>query len=273
MNRLLKLALLLFVMSPPAVLLGEEVAGIGVALGKDGSNLVATQIYPDTPAAFSKAIAVGDRIIAVGNGNEPPVEVSALKINEVASLIRGVKGTTVRLTIIPVGKAESDARVISLVRGELKMRFLYLAGEPLAVGTKAPNIQLLDLDGKRREQLADFAGKFVVLEFWATWCGPCQKVVAELQTYSDKYPAWKGKVVLITVNVDDDADDAIKHLKAKGWDKTHNVWVGDKELQAYHVDGFPTTYIIDPAGMIAAVDPEKSISEIVDNLIQPATSR
>ena len=63
-----------------------------------------------------------DKIIAVGQSNQPPVDVVDMKLNKVVEQIRGPKGTEVRLTIIPADAPNSSVRkVISLVRDEIKL--------------------------------------------------------------------------------------------------------------------------------------------------------
>jgi len=80
--------------------------------------------------------------------------------------------------------------------------------------------------------------------------------MADLQTYYDKYPDWKDQVVLVAASVDDDKAALTKHLKAKGWFRTHNVWVGTDAKRAYHVDAIPTAYVIDRQGNIVDANPE-----------------
>ena len=91
--------------------------------------------------------------------------------------------------------------------------------------------------------------------------------MADLQTYSGKYPDWNGKVVLIAASVDDGVDIPAKHLKAKGWSQTHNVWVGTPAKRAYHFDAIPTAYVIDRQGKIVAANPV-DIPEIVNHQLQ-----
>jgi len=69
---------------------------------------------------------------------------------------------------------------------------------------------------------------------------------------------------LIAASVDDNSNIAIEHLKAKGWVQTHNVWVRTDAIKAYHVDGIPTAYVIDPHGRIVAANPE-NLPEIVNH--------
>src|SRR5881296_2830638 len=94
--------------------------GIGVVLGVEGQNIVVKRILPDSPAAAQHDLRVGDRILAVAQDKEPAVQVESTKLAQTVALIRGVKGTTVRLTIISDGEHESRARVVSFMRGEVK---------------------------------------------------------------------------------------------------------------------------------------------------------
>jgi thiol-disulfide isomerase/thioredoxin len=245
--------------------LAAEPAGIGVVLGSDGQSIVVKDILADSPAARSKNIGVGDRIVAVAQGNEASVQVQGGNLRQALSSLRGPKGTTVRLTIVRAGAPESRPVAISFVRGELQALARWGDGVLLTNGTKAPEIQMVRLENGKPEHLSDYGGKIVVLEFWATWCGPCQAAMADLQTYFSKYPNWKENVVLVTASVDDTEHLAREHLKAKGWNKTHNVWVGSDAIRAYHVDGVPTTYVIDQAGKIAAAD-RTDIPGIVNRL-------
>jgi thiol-disulfide isomerase/thioredoxin len=245
-----------------------ETAGIGVNLGMEGQNLVVKAIFPNSPAAFQGGIHVGDRITAVAQDKDPAVPVQGLKIEQVVPLIRGPKGTTVRLTIVPSGEDDSRMQVVSFVRGELKVLARWGDGELLTNGMKAPDIEMIGLTSGTSERLSDYAGKIVVLDFWATWCAPCQAVVAELQKYPEKYPELKGKVVIIAASVDDDEVTVTRHLKAKGWDRTHNVWVGTEAIKAYHVSGVPTFYVIDGQGRIVAAG-NVDLPELLLHLVRP----
>jgi thiol-disulfide isomerase/thioredoxin len=259
------LALASWLIAGAAEVRGDELGGIGVVLGVKGSNIVVKSIVPDSPAAAQKDIHVGDRIMAVAQDKEPAVQVQSGKLKQAVDLIRGLKGTTVRLTIVPAGEDMSRVQVVSLVRGELKQ--LRGDGVLLPKGSKAPDIEMIGLANGASERLSDYGGKIVLLEFWATWCGPCQIKMAELQSYAGKHPAWKDKVILIAASVDDNPDAVIKYLKAKGWDQTQNVWVGTDAIKACHIEGIPAAYVIDRQGRIVAANPE-DLPESVDLAVQ-----
>ncbi len=244
----------------------KEPAGIGVALRQDGDFPAVRSILADSAAAASKSIAVGDRIIAVTQADGTEVLLKGYKIGDAAPLIRGAKGTTVRLTIVKPGEDESQAHVVSLVRGELKLR--WGDGVRLLPGAQAPDIQMVDLATGGSEKLGDYAGKILVVEFWASWCGPCQRAVAELQDAVAAHPEWKDKVVFITATLDEDKETAIQHLKKKGWDKTHNTWVDVPAIKAFHIDGIPTAYVIDAQGKIVEAAERTGLVEAVERLLE-----
>ncbi len=110
-----------------------------------------------------------------------------------AQLIRGAKGTIVRLTIFPAGQDEGNQKVVSFRRGELKELTDWGDGILLTNGMPAPNIEMIRLADGKPEQLFDYAGKVMVLEFWATWCGPCQRAMAELESLSTRHSDWQDK--------------------------------------------------------------------------------
>ena len=246
----------------------QDTSGVGIALGQEGDDIVVNALLPDASAAASHAIHVGDRIIAVSQENGADVRVKGLKLTDLVSQIRGPKGTTVRLTIVPAKKDDTQAYVLSLVRGELKELAQWGDGALLKSGTKAPNIRFVPLDGRPQEQLADYAGKILVLEFWSISCGPCQAKMADLQSYPGKYPEWEGKVVLLGLNCSDDKlDSVIDHVKTKGWNKTYNVRVGAEAMKAYHVNALPTVYVIDQRGHVVDSSHGLDIPTIVNRLV------
>jgi carboxyl-terminal processing protease len=95
--------------------------GIGALLRSEDGYCKIEELK-EGPAKKSGQLKPNDKIIAVAQGTNPPVEVIDWKLNKVVDLIRGEKGTEVRLTVIPVDAADNSVRkVVSLIRAEIKL--------------------------------------------------------------------------------------------------------------------------------------------------------
>jgi len=117
------------------------------------------------------------------------------------------------------------------------------------VGTKAPSVDLKTLDGKTTS-VAALQGKVVVLNFWASWCGPCRYEMPELEKM---YQELKSKgIVVLAVNLDRESD------LARNWLATMKVTFpvaldpDSKMAGMYAVASMPTTFLIDRKGVVQA---------------------
>jgi carboxyl-terminal processing protease len=96
--------------------------GIGAALETEDGYCKIRELLPGGPALRSGQLKPGDRIVAVGQSSEEPVDVTNMPLSRTVELIRGPKGTTVKLTILAAGAADGSlARIVSLVRDEIKL--------------------------------------------------------------------------------------------------------------------------------------------------------
>lgn len=99
-----------------------SLVGIGASLETDDDGYAKiAELLPGGPAIRSNKFKVGDRIVAVAQGSSEPVDVIDMKLDKVVELIRGKKGTEVRLTVIPAGADLATRKTISLIRDEVKL--------------------------------------------------------------------------------------------------------------------------------------------------------
>ncbi|WP_245725318.1 carboxy terminal-processing peptidase [Paenimyroides marinum] len=92
--------------------------GIGAQLRKKDSNVEITEIIPGGPAMKQGELENGDVILKVAQGDEQPVDVAGMRLEKVVKMIKGKKGTTVKLT---VKKVDGSVKVISIVRDEFEI--------------------------------------------------------------------------------------------------------------------------------------------------------
>ncbi|MFC0274069.1 TlpA family protein disulfide reductase [Metabacillus herbersteinensis] len=121
--------------------------------------------------------------------------------------------------------------------------------EGLAKGNAAPNFELQTLSGET-VQLADYQGKKVLLNFWATWCGPCRAEMPDMQKLYDKY---EGNVVVLAVNLTN-TEKSVESVDAFVKELNLSFPIAIDEEGAintkYEVLSYPTSYILDEEGRI-----------------------
>lgn len=135
----------------------------------------------------------------------------------------------------------------------------------------APAFALERLDGKGELQLASLRGKTVVLNFWASWCGPCKDEAPLLQQAHER---WRGKdVVFVGIDVKDFRGDARDFIERYGITYP-NVHDGKGSLVGrYGVTGYPETYFVDASGRVRyrIAGPVESSAEIDDGIARTRT--
>ena len=111
----------------------------------------------------------------------------------------------------------------------------------------APDFKLTGLDGKP-VTLADSHGKVILLNFWATWCGPCRAEIPDLVELQNKY---KDRLQILGLVVDDDDQDAIKDFTEKfGINYPVAIATNDIRLQYGGIAALPTSFVLDAEGRI-----------------------
>lgn len=109
-----------------------------------------------------------------------------------------------------------------------------------------PDFTVYDYDGNK-VKLSDYFGKPIVINFWATWCGPCK---SEMPGFENLYKKYKDKVVFMMINSSDSREDVSKFLKQYGY--IFPVYYDDTRVAAsiYGVSAIPATYVTDKYGQL-----------------------
>lgn len=142
--------------------------------------------------------------------------------------------------------------------GTLNVRRILTPEERLAkVGTVVANFELKRLLGEKGEtvKLSDFRGKTVVLEFWATWCGPCLRKIPELSAFYEKIKD-DPNIVLLAISLDDEETQAVEFLQKRDlpWIQLHAAWPSPL-TDSLGFEGIPAMFVLDPEGRITMIDP------------------
>ena len=126
-------------------------------------------------------------------------------------------------------------------------------GQVPEVGSEAPGFEIKTMDDKT-VRLADYRGKYVLLDFWATWCGPCRGETPNLKAVFEKYGR-QDNFVMIGLSLDADKEKPQTYAKENGtgWiDGFLGDWGKDEVTKKYGVRGIPSIWLIGPDGKIVA---------------------
>jgi cytochrome c biogenesis protein CcmG/thiol:disulfide interchange protein DsbE len=136
---------------------------------------------------------------------------------------------------------------------------------PVGVGARMPEFTLTTFDG---ETIAsrDLQGKVLLVNFWASWCIPCEQEAAELEQASQLYS--DDEVVFLGVDYVDTETEARAYLSRFGITYPNGPDLGTRISQAFRIRGVPESYVVAPDGTIVSVKigPYLSLQEIVASI-------
>jgi cytochrome c biogenesis protein CcmG, thiol:disulfide interchange protein DsbE len=143
---------------------------------------------------------------------------------------------------------------------------------PVGPGQAAPEYVLTTFDGEEINS-TDLAGKVVVLNFWASWCKPCEQEAADLETAWQFYQP-RQDVVFLGVDYVDTEPEAMVYLNKFNISYPNGPDLGTRISQSFRIRGVPETYIIDQEGVLshAQIGPFTSLTQIksvIDPLLTP----
>ncbi len=136
--------------------------------------------------------------------------------------------------------------------------------ESLNIGQKAPDFQSQSISGDDIS-LDSLEGQFVILEFWATWCGPCLPEIPHLKDLYEKYK--NSGFAIVGISLDRDKETLMNFIDEREmeWSQIYieNGWEGELP-RLFNVSGIPRMYLLDPEGNIVGRDlrGEEMISKV-----------
>jgi peroxiredoxin len=228
----------LFAGSTAAYAAGTEVAtarpwiGIGVEEGAKGVKV--NRVLEETPAERA-GLQTGDEVLTIDG--------AAVKLPQ--DLISKVqdKGVGEKVTLVLDRAGKSVTVTLALEAKPDEVQFM----RSRLVDKSAPAFDLSAVSGPHTPKLSSLTGNVVVIEFWATWCGPCNASLPKLNAWHDKYA--KQGLRVVGISTEDTAtlskfagDKKIKYTIAADADK--------KVTEAYHVPSIPTIVVIDKKGVV-----------------------
>jgi len=144
----------------------------------------------------------------------------------------------------------------------------------LEIGDAAPPFEVKMLDGKPL-RLADYRGKFVLLDFWATWCGPCLGEIPHLKAVWDAFGKDE-RFVMISLSLDQSVEPVKKMVAAKKMSWLHGFlgeWSQTDLPNKYSVEGIPSIFLIGPDGRLIATNLRgPAIKEAVGKALSESTT-
>jgi len=137
---------------------------------------------------------------------------------------------------------------------------------PDLTGSPAHDFDLADLQGARHK-LSEHHGQVVLLDFWATWCGPCRVTMPLVDKLEREYRS-RGLVVY-SINLRETRDAAADYIRKKGYGVTTLLDLDGAVGDAYQVNGIPALFVIGKDGRIASqmigVQPELELREAIED--------
>jgi thiol-disulfide isomerase/thioredoxin len=162
-----------------------------------------------------------------------------------------------------------NLKMVVLFAALLAVAVLAGCSTPASPKPEVPQFAFTSLEGKT-VAMKDLASKVVIVDFWATWCGPCREEIPHL---NELYSELKGRgLEIVGISMDTDGTDGVKDF-ARQFRIQYPIVMGDEKVAESFggIMGLPTTFIIDRKGRIAkkyiGLPPGEDMARIVKDLV------
>ncbi len=175
------------------------------------------------------------------------------------------------IALLGLGAGVLMAVLVVAGEGSLDVFSRLLGGRevvPVLVDVPAPDVSGVTVDGETIA-LAEYDGQVIVVNFWATWCGPCEAEMPDLQAAYDTYR--DDGLIIVAVNAGEPASAVQTYVTERGL--TFPVWLDmdGRLVDQFAVQYFPTTYWIDRDGVVRyrhlGIMTESTIQSYIDDML------
>jgi cytochrome c biogenesis protein CcmG/thiol:disulfide interchange protein DsbE len=140
---------------------------------------------------------------------------------------------------------------VCAVIGLLGFGLLSKGETTIALGEPVPDRVLPVLGGPGKGSIADYRGRWVLVNLWASWCPPCRQEAPELDAFARRWQ--KRGLTVLGIDVQDNSDDALAFLREYRIDYPQLRSVGDERSEAFGATGVPENFLVDPRGRLALI--------------------
>ncbi|MEW5976304.1 MAG: TlpA disulfide reductase family protein [Acidobacteriota bacterium] len=164
-------------------------------------------------------------------------------------------------------------KMVSLFLALFAVAVLAGCSTPASPASDVPQFSFSSLEGKT-VAMKDLSNKVVIVDFWATWCGPCREEIPHL---NELYSELKGKgLEIVGISMDTDGTDGVKDF-AREFRIQYPIVMGDEKVAESFggLIGLPTTFVIDRQGKVAkkyiGLPPAEDMRRIVKELVESSS--
>jgi cytochrome c biogenesis protein CcmG, thiol:disulfide interchange protein DsbE len=120
----------------------------------------------------------------------------------------------------------------------------------VSIGDPVPDRELPVLGGEGQGEIADYRGRWVLVNLWASWCPPCREEAPALERFHRRQ---RERLTVLGINVQDNSDDALAFLDSYGATYPQLRSVGNERSEAFGSTGVPENFLVDPRGRVALI--------------------